>query len=235
MNLVIGSCFRNSESRGQLASYVERIHQLHQACERRGITLHVIAVWGDCTDDTAAALQRRLGALGLHEVQILERSHGFPDYGSSEHPDRLAGFAYAANGVFEHVGAGADAVIYVESDLVWTSETLLAGVAGVAMLAPGMGIIGIPTFCGDSTVFYDTWGFRTPDGRRFGPFAPYWDGLRCDGPTRVSTVGGCLVMPGEIARACRCSKEEALVGFCKDAAARGYSVWTDWRLRVNHP
>lgn len=232
MNLVVGSCFRNSGA-AHVAAYRARIQTLQHACAAKGITLHVIVVWGDSTNDTAHQVQGALGTLGLHEVQILERNHGFPDYGSSEHPERLAGFAYAANGVFEAVGAGADVVIYVESDLIWAPAALLTA---AGRLHPGeVDILGIPTFCGSTHVFYDTWAFRTPDGRRFGALPPYWEAMHLDRLERVQSVGGCVVMTGAVARVCRCSKEEALVGLCKDAASRGYHVWSDWRLRVEHP
>lgn len=232
MNLVLGSCFRQSAGR-HVALYANRVALLKKACDARGIALHVISIWGDSTDRTKEDLEEILGALRLHELVVDERSHGFPNYGSSEHPDRLAGFALAANGVFEHVGAGADFVIYVESDLIWTPGTLLKGVQTLQI--PGREVLAIPTFCGPTDVFYDTWGFRTPDGRRLGPLPPYWEAMHLDRPQEIGTAGGCLVMTGEVARACRCSKEEALVGFCKDARSKGYRVWTDWRLRVEHP
>jgi hypothetical protein len=231
VNLVVGSCFRNSAG-AHIARYRDRIARLQALCDARGITLHVVAIWGDCRDRTEAELWAALRPLNLHELLVYRRDHGFPEYGSSEHPDRLAGFAHAANGVFEAVGDGADAVVYVESDLIWEPETLLAA---VRQLRQGIDIIGIPTFCGTSDTFYDTWGFRTPDGRRFGPFPPYWDEMRQDRLHEVGTVGGCVVMRGEVARACRCSKEEAIVGLCKDALGKGYKIWTDWRLRVEHP
>ena len=231
MNLVIGSCFRNSAG-PHIDRYAERLRALAHACLARGITLHVVASWGDSTDATEQALWDALRQTPLHEIIVVERTYGHAEYGSSEHPERLAGFAYAANGVFEAVGAGADYVVYVESDLVWTPETLLAP---LPELRAGREVIAIPTFCGPTDCFYDTWGFRTPDGRRFGALPPYWDELNLHGLTEVSTAGGCLVMRGDVARECRCSKEEALVGFCHDARGRGYHVWADWRLRVEHP
>ena len=230
MNLVVGSCFRNSAG-AHVDRYAARLRALAQTCHARGITLHVIAVWGDCVDQTEAALWEALRPIPLHQLIVLERTYGHANYGSSEHPERLAGFAHAANGVFGTVGDGADAVIYVESDLVWTPEALLAPLAD---LRAGREIIAIPTFCGPTTTFYDTWGFRTPDGRRFGALPPYWDALNLRGLTELGTAGGCLVMRGDVARACRCDGE-ALVGFCKDARARGYHVWADWRVRVEHP
>lgn len=231
MNLVVGSCFRNSAG-AHIAQYRQRIVALQAACRARGITLHVIAVWGDSADRTELALWEALRPLNLHELLVLRRDHGFPEYGSSEHPDRLAGFAHAANGVFETVGVGADAVVYVESDLIWTPETLLAA---VERLRPGVDVLGVPTFCGPTNVFYDTWGYRTPDGRRFGPLPPYWEAMHLDRLQEVGTVGGCVATRGEVARACRCSKAEAIVGLCKDAIGKAYHVWTDWRLRVEHP
>lgn len=231
MNLVVGSCFRQAAG-AHTDKYAARIAALQALATVRGDVLHVISVWGDSTDATPEALGAALGKMRLASLQLFRRDHGFPDYGSSTHPDRIAGFAYAANGVFEAVGAGADVVVYVESDLIWTAETIYAG---IDQLTPTHEILALPTFCLGTETFYDIWAFRDLAGVPYAPVAPYASSLRPTGLTEVSSAGGCLVMTGALARRYRCSPGAALVGFCHRARTEGHRVWTDWAQKVWHP
>jgi hypothetical protein len=40
----------------------------------------------------------------------------------------------------------------------------------------------------------------------------------------VGSVGSCLAIPGEAARACRIRDENCLVGWCADAREHGYKI-----------
>ncbi len=230
MNLVIGSCFRNCAGR-QIDRYVQQVAALQSRANLRGDKLHVISVWGDSTDCTPAELGQYLGELELPEFQLIERSHGLPAMGSVTHPDRIRTFAWVANGVFENVGAEADVVIYVESDLIWEADMLYRL---IDQLGNGVDVIA-PLCYADGDTVYDTFGFRTPDDRWFSPHRPYWDGLDLNGITEVGSVGSCVVMRGWLARSFRCTPEEAIVGFCKDARQAGYHIYVDAREAIRHP
>jgi len=230
MNLAILSCFRNS-SPEFVRLYCCRVSGLLRSTIGTGLNVELLAAWGDSTNDTRGNLMSMLPTLGI-PFKLVERHHGFPDMGSSEHPDRLRGFAFAANGTFESVSEHVDAAAYIESDLIWQTDTLLAAIRHVKS---GRDVVAVPVFCGEGhKVFYDIWGFRGLDGERYGPFPPHHRELNQGQLTELSAAGSFLVMSGAVARACRCS-DQALVGFCADARAKGFKVWTDWGLRVYHP
>lgn len=220
MKVVIGSCFRNSPPSFVL-EYSRRIEQLVYSCV--GVhSLDLVAVWGDSINGTKNYLEKYLPF-----ARIVERTHGFPEYGSSELPNRLKGFGYAANGVFESVPEDADVAIYVESDILWSPFVMLRA---IEQLQSGIDLIALPPFIAGTDQFYDIWGFRGLNGIRFSPF----EQCPTDKLTPISSAGTCLVMRGEVARSCRCT-DQALVGFCEQATDRGYKLWTDWSQRVIHP
>lgn len=237
MNVTLGSCFRNAAGE-QIKRYFSQVERLAVALNSAGHHLaSLILVEGDSTDNTLAKLEaasKRVRSLYRTAVWIVDRTHGGRNHGQTELVERMRNFGYAANGVFENANSNeCDAVVYVESDLIWEAHTL---VALVEQLAPGRDIIAAPVFCGDPLVgqHYDVWGVRAPDGTRFGPLPPYSPVIVKDGLTPLSTAGSCLAMRAEVAEACRCD-DEALVGFCKHAGRLGYKVWIDWRLKVEHP
>lgn len=231
MNLVIGSCFR-TPSQAHVDRYTTQVAALKTLAESRGDRLQVISVWGDSPDDTPQRVASALGAVRLATLTLVDRTHGFGQFGSTTHPDRLAGFAYAANGVFEAIQPDADVVVYIESDLIWTAEDLYAG---IDQLTPTQQILSLPTFCQGTDTFYDLWAYRTLAGENFGPLAPYAPGIHPRGLTELGSAGGCLILSGDAARRFRCTPKNALVGLCYQARAAGVKIWTDWSVKVWHP
>ncbi len=229
MNLVLGSCFRHN-SEESIRAYAERVRALSHLATARGDSLSLISVWGDCDDDTPEKLGRVLPPLRL-DWTLIDRTHGLGVFGSTEHPARLKGFAYAVNGVLQAVQDDAQVFIYVESDLLWEAETIYQL---VDQLSIRVDILAPPTFT-TPDCFYDTFAFRTLDGVRFGPFAPYSEAIKPGELTPLSSAGGCLVMHAQVARDYRCTPEESLVGFCKEAVLGGNKIFTDWSTRVWHP
>lgn len=242
MNVALGSAFRNSAWR--LDCWFAQARQLRDGLRALEHSLELIMVWGDCADATPGLLKQKAHALGV-PWQAPERSHGGPVYASTEAADRMAALSYVGDGIVGAVGAGVDALLYVESDLRWTAATMLALLDDLRRPsvshptdAPGavsyhVDVCAPLVFAGPH--FYDVWGHRGLDGSRFSPFPPYHATLRHDGAlTEVSSVGSCLAMRGEVARRCRMNGG-CLVGFCADARAKGYRVWVDAQLRVDHP
>ena len=93
----------------------------------------------------------------------MDVSHGGPFWGSTEEPKaRLAGLSTIFNRVLDvATGTKADVVVWVESDLHWTADTILRLASHVdqklaALVAP-MTHAGV--------AYYDTWGCRLLDGR----------------------------------------------------------------------
>lgn len=227
MRLVVGSCFRNSASRGQLTTFFRQLDALRELCKTLGYTVRLIAVEGDSSDDTRQQLWTHAEALPVH-MTVVTREHGLPWFGSTEEPARFKALAYVGNGVMESVHESDDVLIYVESDLLWRAETIMQLVAQVR---PGVDVIAPLVFAG--MAFYDIWAFRK-NGHRFGPFSPYHGEIDLNGVTQIDSAGSCLVMRAEVARTCRIP-DDCLVGFCREAWAHGFTVQVDARERIYHP
>jgi hypothetical protein len=83
--------------------------------------------------------------------------------------------------------------------------------------------------------FYDTWGHRAAGGR-FLSTPPYHPGLAtlpAGNLFKLDSAGSCKVMRGEVAKRCRFSEEDAMLGH--DIYAKGFSLWLDPALKVVHP
>jgi hypothetical protein len=221
------SCFRNSNARGHLVHWHTQCLELQQALADRGDVLRLIASEGDSTDNTLGQLQG-LRDLGRVPIEIVDGSHGGPDYGATTAPERMTQFAHAANQAYHAVCPTDDVVINVESDLRWDAATMLKlidDLQTVDVVAPAV-------FLGDR--FYDTWAFRK-NNLAFRRYPPYHRDLNPRGLTPMDSVGSCLVMIGDVARWCRVSPVDAVLGFCRQARAFGFHIAVDWRLKIHHP
>lgn len=224
MNLVIVSFFRNNEGL-YIHRFMEQVSRLLPMIP----STRVSAVYGDCIDRTLEHLLRRAEE---HNVllNLTEHSHGGPVFGSTEAPERIVALSGLGDAGLASVERTDDFVLYVESDLIWSAQTILSLLLTLQALS-GPGIIAPLVFAGE--YFYDVFCYRK-DGSRFSPLPPYHFGLNLNGLTAVDSVGSCFVMHAEVARNCR-MKGNVLLGFCQDARDHGYSIAVDARERVYHP
>lgn len=227
MKVFVTSIMRNGEP--YLGRYLSQVQALQRALLARGDVLRVMVAEGDSTDQTWPLL---VDATLTHPgMEVMQLAHGGPSFGSVDDPTRWANIAKTWNRLFEKVARYSfDALIYVEADLLWEVPTmlkLLKDLEKVPAVAPlSMHVAGF---------FYDTWGHRA-QGSHFGPNPPYHPGLAACEPGelfQLESAGSCLVMRGEVARACRFSEQDAMLGH--DIYAKGYSLWLDGRLAVFHP
>lgn len=238
MKVVIGSAFRNSAG-VQLQRYFHQVDALRDLLKEEGHSLRVVAVEGDSVDNTRAELMRWAEYCTL-ALTIVTRNHGKRVFGSTEEPERMAALSYVGNGILESVLDEDDALIYVESDLVWRAETMrsLLNKLGQSVVLPQGGEVrrvdAISPLVFAAEAFYDIWAFRK-SGHRFGPFHPYHGELLFDRPTPVDSTGSCIVMRGEVARTCRIIDNDALVGFGRDVWAKGFALYADAQERIDHP
>jgi hypothetical protein len=215
MRIVVGSAFRNCAPGALL--HLEQVAALRDLVTPYPV--RVIAVEGDSIDTTRAALQLGAQRHGL-ELDLVTCNHGGPPFGSTEAPERLAALSKVGNAIFDAVRETDDALLYVESDLRWTADTARR-LLNAAVNLNGYDVIAPLVMAGPA--FYDIWGFRGLDGRRFSPFVPYYPGL--DGqPFEIGSAGSCLAMRGAVARTCRIRNNYGLVGWCEDARAQGYRI-----------
>jgi len=159
--------------------------------------------------------------------RIVEYSHGRPEFGSTEAPERFEHLSRVGNTILENIPHDIDVVVYVESDLIWDADTILRL---MEKLTREIDIISPLVFAGEA--FYDIYAFRK-GGKRFSPFPPYHPKLK--GLTEVDSVGSCLVMKGDVVRKVRIPPGQVLVGFCNAARKAGFRVWADPSEIVRHP
>jgi hypothetical protein len=211
LKLTVASMFRNS------TPYLGRYFSQIEGLRLLGHDIHLIVAEGDSTDDTYASLDERLRP----SDKLLKVDHGGRHYGSIDHPARWADIAKVATAITAEFSHLSDAFIWVESDLVWNFSAmsqLLADLETVPAVAPMV-------MAGDSTRFYDTYGFRK-NGQRFLPTPPYHPEL--DGQlTRIDSCGSCFVLSPPAFR--HLDTWDGIWPFrCSD-------LWIDPNVAIRHP
>lgn len=234
--VAIGSIFRNSEP--YLDRYFTQVASLTGWLAGKDIETHLILVEGDSTDDTWRVLQERGKFLMSFiqnvspgsEITLLKKDHGGPSFGSVDNDIRWRNISKVCNALLNCVSAKDDALVYVESDLIWNRETilhLLEHIKEVDAVAP-------MCFHQQTGLFYDIWGHRK-DGVRFSQYAPYHPGIT-NGLTTIDSAGSCIVMKGSVARSCRFTPPElGIVGFGGDIREKGFALCLDPSQKVVHP
>jgi hypothetical protein len=225
VNIVVGSAFRNATH--HIIRYLNQVMMLRMHVGPSH-TVRVIAAVGESRDSTHAMLS---GVEGI-DVEIVLDTHNAPMYGSTEQPERLTALSTVCNAIFGAVRAEDDVLVYVESDLIWDPHTMGSLIDMATRRDGGFDVFAPMPFAGKA--FYDIWAFRK-DGERFGPFAPYHKAYRANELFEVDSVGSCLVMRGEVARACRVQDNQCLVGWCSDARSKGHKIAVHSAFQVLHP
>lgn len=221
--IAVGSMWRDS------AAYIDRsLHQfdlLRKELDAKGEDVRFIWVENDSTDDTYERL-----AMFDGDVTLERRSDGCPYWPSVDNRDRWRHLAWVANGVLEQVGADDDVFIYVESDLAWEVPTMLR-------LLDHLNRVDVvsPLNMRANGRYYDVWGSKGLDGRRFSFDPPFHPSLASGELTEVQSVAGCTAMIGEVARSTRFSSDDCYLGWNRDMRLAGWKVWCDPTLQVVHP
>lgn len=232
MRVVMASIFRNST--GYLGRYFEQVGALAAALAENGHELVLRLAEGDSTDETPSALGHEGVKSGV-PFDVIHVNHGGAAFGSVDHPTRWRNISQVCNTLLERIAQDEfDALIYVESDLIWAPETMLALLERVAGREPeGVDVACPMCFLQGGEQFYDIWGFRK-DGVKFTPRAPYHAEL--DGLTEIDSAGSCLVMTAAVACLTRfLPPEEGIVGWGSDMRRHGFRLWCDPALMVYHP
>ncbi len=192
------------------------------------LTWKLCILEGDSKDGSEAFL-RRWAEEDPTRVRI-----GKEDVGNTAQiQDRAERWARVANACFDLIPQDSrhTHVLWLEADLCFPPELLRR------LVAHGVDIVAPIIFLGGH--FYDTWGFRDPQGRRWRNQAPYHPDYRAHDLLPMSSVGSCVLFRREILDAgirMRGPYESGLlVGMCLDAAARGFRTWADTGTAILHP
>jgi len=231
MNVAVGSMFCNSTA--YLERYFAQVTALRDALHPQGHALRLILAEGDSTDNTWDALHAATTGPEAIPAEIVKRAHGGPMFGSVNIDRRWRQISYVCDGILERVTPADDALLYVESDLIWQAETmvtLLGHLEHVDAVAP-MAMRG--------ETFYDIWGY-VADQRHFQPDAPYHPMLESPESRRVLhellSAGSCIAVRGAIARKTRFRPPElAIMGWCHQMLQMGHRLWLDPTVQTQHP
>lgn len=224
--VILSSIFRDS------AAYVDRwVEQVSALNEH--VPVSVVVAEGDSTDDTRVQLAQAISDADF-DGMILHVDHGGPKFGSVIHPQRWAQIARVCNAVAARVSrmiGDDDAWVYVESDLVWPSETLTALLEG---LDEHPAVAAMSLHPRDER-FYDIWGHRGLDGVEFTPNPPYHSSLNGERWVEIDSAGSCFAMRGKWARVARFSDADCIRGIGRTLRSHGGSLWLDTEAVVRHP
>jgi len=228
VRVALASVFRNSA--GYLGRYFDQVRDLRRGLRLRGGDLRLLLVHGDSDDGTGDDLTRRMMLWNL-DGEIREISHGGPMFGSVDVEQRWRQLALVCNAALDLVSVADDALIYVESDLQWSTHTMLTLLDDLRQ-----GLAVAPLCLHSSGFFYDTWGHRK-NGRRFDPQAPFHPDINLHGLTEIDSAGSCVVMLGAAARdpGVRFGETDCIVGLGRSLWAQGYRLMLDARVSVVHP
>lgn len=232
MLITLASIFRDSMS--YLDRYFGQADNLFRLLFNEGHGMTLVLVEGDSVDETWEALQDRVHQR-FHSTRgvALKYDHGGQKFGSVDNPTRWSQISQVCNRALESVPLYSQAVIYVESDLIWEPGVMLA-LLGHLKKVPAVA----PMCFHREGFFYDTWGHRK-DGQAFRSSPPYHPALLSVQPGElvpIDSAGSCIVMRGEVARTARFDPpEEGIVGFCQNMALNGFQLYLDPKQRVTHP
>lgn len=215
MTMTLCSMVRNAEH--YLDRYMGQINALHDLYP----TLRVVLGEGDHTDDTS----QRLHLFSPAWVEIVDVSHGGPQFGSIDHPQRWDQIATCVRTVLDKAYDPGVALIWMEADLLWTPldiGQLLADLHHVPAVAPALMANG-------ETRWYDYWGYRN-NGHKFLAQPPYWhEPVEREGEfIKIDSCGSCFVASPHV--------YDALWEWSGHWPARvGGELWLDPRVQVRHP
>ncbi len=227
MIVVLTSIMRNAC--GYLDGYLAQIDDLQDALVDAGHQLIIEVAEGDSTDATYQQLLAE--TFRRSNLGVCKLDHGGPAFGSIDNPTRWQNIARTWNGLFERIkNETFDGLIYVEADLIWEPDTMI-GLLNDLQTVPAVA----PMSMHRQGFFYDTWGYRA-GGMHFSANIPYHPMLNVLKPgelLQLDSAGSCKVMRAEVARTCRFSEQDAMLGH--DINAKGYSLWLDPQYMVVHP
>lgn len=189
MRVAVCSIFRNS------AHYMERyFDQLLPLRDRYELVASLTE--GDSTDGTKDFVWA-WNSTSPCDWQFQTVDHGGPHYGSVDHPHRWDLIAQVVRPTIAHaLDMKPDLVLWVESDLVWDTETMTQL---IDRTAAGPNRTSAPMLlAGHTPRFYDTWGYRL-GGQMFLGHPPYLpenaDHFREPGNplVHIDSCGSCFV------------------------------------------
>lgn len=229
MKITVCSALRSATS--YLTRYFVQVDILRRNLAKRGDTLSLVLGEGDHADDTRAMLPGWVESLGL-DAEIVACDHGGPAFGPVVDPQRFRQLAFVWNQIWQRIPVDSDVVLFLESDLIWHSKTLIALVDRVTQGLPAVAPLVLER---GSHKWYDTWGFRR-DGQQFRKEPPYADRWQAAGSLlQLDSAGSCIAINGHVARRLHWPEDNVVIGLSRQIYGMAGPVWLDSELKVEHP
>jgi hypothetical protein len=201
--------------------------QLESLILAEGDTWNLYILEGDSSDGSWGYLEN--WAAEDTRIHIVQKH-----IGQTKEKEALArNWAAVCNACFDLIPADSvhTHVLWLEADLSFPSEV------PARLLAHKVDIVSPVIFLGGQ--FYDTWGFRAIDGRRWENEAPYHPDYVAGRLLPMASVGSCVLFNRAILDAgirMRGTYESGLlVGMCDDSREKGFRVWADTSTAILHP
>lgn len=221
MNITLCSAFRDSTP--YLSTYFNQVNALDYELHKQGHKLQMVWGEGDSIDGTLKMLS---GAKFRFRATVVDCTHGGAAIGSVVSEERFKQLGYVGQCIWSAIPDNSDAVVWVESDLLWQPATL-AGLIDNLEEYPAISpmVMLDRAGWGSGVNFYDTFVFRK-DGTHFTHRKPYHPGYVADRPFQVDSAGSVLAMRGDIAKRIVVD-ERVLLGVCAQIYEMGESVWVN--------
>ncbi len=201
--------------------------QLESLILAKGDTWDLYILEGDSSDDSWGYLQG--WAAEDKRVHVVQKHIGQ----AKEKEDLARKWAAVCNACFDLIPQDSEHthILWLEADLSFPSEVPRR------LLKHNVDVVAPVIFLGGQ--FYDTWGFRGLDGKRWSNGAPYHPDYSPGRLLPMSSVGSCVLFSRAILDAgirMRGTYEGGLlVGMCADAREKGFRVWADTSTAILHP
>ena len=211
-----------------MPAYVQRVTGLDWPADQ----LRVVISEGDSVDMTKSLLRLWM-ASECCRVTVVTADTGKPRYGSVVDPERFRILATVFNAGLDAVDLEwTDCVLFLPADIMIEPDLARRLVAS-ASSATGAHILAPFVWMGGQ--FYDVWAF-TRNGQPFAPFRLHVAASFGPDPVPMDTVGGTMLIHGDVLRAgVRYTEDEVDRGFCHAARAQGFGVFADPTINVYHP
>ena len=217
-----------------LDRYLEQTTELYRTLDARGHNLHCVWGEGDSTDETAERLAWA-AAYARWPITVVDCTHGGPAFGSIESAQRFRQLAHVGRCIWAAIPADSDAVVYVESDLIWDAATLLALLDRLIDYPAICPMVFLRRAGWHENSFYDTFAAVGLNGRHFTHHPPYHAEYVPDRPFPVASMGSCMALRGAIARRIIFDDSTIFPDICRQIAAGGDGVYIDPGLCIYHP
>lgn len=218
--IIITSIVRNEEITGSLETFLKCCGELEQYHKN----IVYIFIEGDSSDKTYDVLKNWIEK---RDGSILEKiDSGHPPFTKDRNLIRTAYFAELRNILIDLVLSITDAneILMIDANYGWKGD-LIGSLreTGADIAAP------IVTMINDNNgrhIFYDIWAFRK-NGKEFGPFYPYVEGIESNYPIEIDSVGsGYLIKRRVLESGVRYNGDNDCehVNMCLSAREKGFNI-----------